>query len=81
MGKKYSEKYYATSGDSQGSNIAPLLFLILVMICQIAFLLSLILFADDFKIFRMVSSKADATALQQDLDLVASWFKNNNSPT
>jgi len=26
VGKEYSEKYYATSGVPQGSNIAPLLF-------------------------------------------------------
>jgi len=78
VGKEYSEKYYATSGVPQGSNIVPLLFLICINDlpgCITGF--QCLLFADDFKILKEVSSQAAIIAVQEDMDFVISWLKNN----
>jgi len=76
VGKEYSEKYYATSAVPQGSNTAPLLFLVFINDLPGCITGSqCLLFADDFKILKEVSSQADTIALQQDLDFVISWFK------
>ena len=78
IGKELSEKYVATSGVPQGSNISPLLFTIFVNdLPECVKNAECLLFADDFKIFKVISSESDCIALQNDLDSVTHWFSKN----
>lgn len=72
-----SNMFTASSGVAQGSKIGPLLFNI-----YINDLLSLVdchvlAYADDLKLFSVVSSPSDCLALQRNLSIVDSWCKDN----
>ena len=69
-----SEWCFAVSGVPEGSILGPSLFL--AFINDIPELLNskCLLYADDLKVFRTVSSVRDRELLQNDLDLLHSWF-------
>lgn len=73
-----SDPYFTRSGVSQGSNLGPLCFLLVVNdlpeVVQDAYCL---LFADDLKLSLTVKSKDDCVRLQDDIDRVVSWSKDN----
>lgn len=74
-----SRHFNVYSGVPQGSNLGPLLFLLLVNdLPSVIVNSSSSLFADDFKIFREVSSETDCVMLQQDLLAVVDWCHRNH---
>ena len=61
------------SGIPQGSVLGPLLFVLYINDLPESVKSNILLFADDTKIFRHVSSKEDATLLQKDIDELNRW--------
>ena len=66
------------SGIPQGSILGPLLFIIyindLVDVCSSGS--EMYLYADDTKLFRYISDRADMVALQSEIDNLHNWIKN-----
>lgn len=67
-----------TSGVPQGSNLGPLLFNIFVNDLTEYLVCNHLLYADDLKIFHNISSPADCSLLQQDLDTLVKWCNSNH---
>ena len=63
------------SGIPQGSVLGPLLFVIYINDLLDNIESSGLLFADDTKLFRKVSTKSDAEKLQKDIQLLEDWSK------
>ena len=61
-----------TSGVSQGSVLGPLLFTSYVNDI-LSITNSLLLFADDIKVFRSIKDSCDTTVLQHDIDTLHNW--------
>jgi hypothetical protein len=73
-----SQNYEAKSGVPQGSNLGPLLFLILINDLPNCFKFSnCLMFADDVKIFKAITSPLDCQLLQHDLNNLSIWCQNN----
>lgn len=69
-----SEEYIATSGVPQGSNLGPLLFLMFINdIVDCTNECNILLFADDIKLYKEVSSIEDCIKLQLNLDKLYQW--------
>ena len=67
------------SGVPQGSILGPLLFLIFVNdMFSVVSHCSLLLFADDAKLYRQISNQEDSLLLQHDLNSVCAWADNNH---
>lgn len=75
----YSSKTYnIASGVPQGSHLGPILFNIFVNDVTECFQQSTpFMFADDLKIARVVSSYTDMSLLQEDLNRLSKWCKDN----
>lgn len=75
-GNGRSKSYTASSGVPQGSNLGPLLFLLVVnVIPSLITSCHCLLFADDVKIFKTVRDTSDCQALQSDLNRLIDWSK------
>lgn len=74
-----SEPYCTLSGVSQGSNLGPLEFLLMIndlpAVVQDA---RCLLFADDLKLSLTIETPDDCFKLQRDIDRVVTWSKNNS---
>jgi len=65
----------ATSGTPEGGIISALLFAMYVNVLNIGISSGVLLFADDAKLYRKISSNSDAQALQNDLNKLFEWSK------
>ena len=73
-----SQQFIVTSGVPQGSHLGPLL--LGLFINDLGDLLSsnFLLFADDMKLYRQVSSANDIAVLQNDINIGFKWCKLND---
>ena len=75
IGNYHSNSFLVTSGVPQGSNLGPLLFTIFINDLPSCVKHSeSLLFADDFKVSKLIGCLEDCIKLQDDLDSVANWF-------
>ncbi|PZC77634.1 hypothetical protein B5X24_HaOG203142 [Helicoverpa armigera] len=73
-----SEPYYTRSGVSQGSNLGPLEFIIMInSLPEVVRHATCLLFADDLKLLLEVRDESDCTRLQDDIDRVVKWSHDN----
>ncbi|CAH2104164.1 unnamed protein product [Euphydryas editha] len=73
-----SHEYVACSGVPQGSHLGPVLFSVFINdISSSVHHCKYSLFADDFKIFKTVSSNNDVELIQADLDGINMWCELN----
>nr|XP_034835586.1 uncharacterized protein LOC117992047 [Maniola hyperantus] len=74
-----SEPYYTRSGVSQGSNLGPLQFILMVNdLPEVVTESTCLLFADDLKLVMEVGEISDHDhRLQRDIDAVSKWSQEN----
>lgn len=73
-----SKPYYTYSGVSQGSNLGPLQFLIMINdLPEVVSTARCLLFADDLKLFMKVRNRDDSLLLQEDINNVLAWSESN----
>lgn len=73
-----SEPYFTYTGVSQGSNLGPLEFLIVINdLPHVVENARCLLFADDLKLYLPVGNVSDADRLQADIDRVVEWSRQN----
>ena len=75
IGDELSQPYNINSGVPQGSHLGPFIFLLYVN--DVNFLLECLKlsYADDFKLFQIISLKSDTLKLQQQIDIFSDWCK------
>ena len=71
----YSDWAPVIGGVPQGSVIVPIVFLIYINDLPNSLKSTVQLFADDTIIYMTISNGTDTTALQQDLNKLATWKK------
>ena len=64
------------SGIPQGSVLGPLLFVLYINDLPESVISSILLFADDTKLFKEVNSIADSLSIQRDIDELVRWSKD-----
>lgn len=72
-----SNNFIASSGVPQGSNLGPLLFLMFVNDITKIISCEKLLFADDLKIFGTITRVQDCIYIQQQLNNVIHWCRDN----
>ena len=75
INNSFSPLSSVTSGVLQGSVLGPLLFTIYVNDLPSCVSSSLLMFADDTKLFRCIRSEMDVAQLQHDIDALFEWSK------
>ena len=73
MQGSFSELIEVLSGVPQGSVLGPLLFLLFVNDLPDWIVSSMIMFADDTKLWRTIKTAEDGKILQRDLDALTNW--------
>lgn len=74
-----SEQYFTRSGVSQGSNLGPLQFILMINdLPDVVQETTCLLFADDLKLVHEIDDVTDHARLQSDIDRVVEWSHNNN---
>lgn len=69
-----SESFKANSGVLQGSHLGPLIFILTINdVDQVISSSYISIYADDMKIYRVISSPHDCISLQRDLDNFGEW--------
>lgn len=66
-----------SSGVPQGSHLGPLLFVIFINDLIPRLTSNCLLYADDLKIFNVISTDDDCVTLQNDLNTVSQWCRSN----
>lgn len=73
-----SDPYFTRSGVSQGSNLGPLEFLLMINdLPSVVREARCLLFADDLKLYLPVETPEDCQRLQSDIDRVVAWSEKN----
>jgi hypothetical protein len=73
-----SDPYYTRSGVSQGSNLGPLEFLLIINdLPGVVREAKCLLFADDLKVYIPINGPEDCKRLQEDIDRVVAWSESN----
>lgn len=73
-----SGKFKANSGVPQGSNLGPLLFLMFINdLANVIQYSDYLLFADDFKLFKIIQTVRDCVMIQRDIENILLWGDNN----
>lgn len=73
-----SKSYEALSGVPQGSHIGPYFFLLFINDIGLLLYILFLLFADDLKMYHIVKSIQDCVVLQDNLNQIIRWCKDNN---
>lgn len=76
-GGYFSDPYCTRSGVSQGTNLGPLLFIIVVNDISEVVSSKCLLFADDLKLSTVIKDTEDCDRLQHDLERVTEWSHSN----
>lgn len=70
----FSDSFVATSGVPQGSHLGPLLFVLFINdVGNTLKFATILIFADDIKIFARIKNFYDQVCLQKDLDAIYEW--------
>ncbi|XP_055632453.1 uncharacterized protein LOC129772944 [Toxorhynchites rutilus septentrionalis] len=79
IGSSVSSLFSVTSGVPQGSHLCPWLLLFVLFVNDICTVLKSpkMMYADDLKLFRVVTSHADCCALQMDVNTLLDWCSMN----
>ena len=81
LGNFESEIFNVTSGVPQGSHLGPLLFILFINdLTSVVNHSECLLFADDLKLFRKITSLTDCQLLQLDIDAISNWSIINDLP-
>ncbi|CAH2097373.1 unnamed protein product [Euphydryas editha] len=73
-----SEPYHTRSGVSQGSNLGPFEFILMVNdLPDVLKEAKCLLFADDLKLYMEIGNQEDCERLQKDIDRVVAWSHRN----
>ncbi|CAF4878055.1 unnamed protein product [Pieris macdunnoughi] len=73
-----SEAYFTRSGVTQGSNLGPMEFMIMLNdLPKVVKNAKCLLFADDIKLYMPIESTDDCIRLQEDIDRVVNWSRRN----
>ena len=73
-----SEEFPLVSGVPQGSVLGPLLFLIFIGDISEGVTASILVYVDDSKVSNRIKTPEDVETLQDDLDKIFAWEKENN---
>jgi hypothetical protein len=78
LGDNRSRTFGVKSGVPQGSHLGPLLFLLFIDDIRATFVkCQCLMYADDLKIYTVISSFSDVAELQHDLDRLSDWCATN----
>ncbi|XP_055615435.1 uncharacterized protein LOC129761723 [Toxorhynchites rutilus septentrionalis] len=77
IGDFISSPFDVTSGVPQGSHLGPLIFVLYLNDVNSVLKCMKLSYADDFKLFVRVNNRDDATFLQRQLEIFASWSEAN----